>query len=288
MEIHVNGTTLWFDVDGPVLVPEGPEMRQRPTVVAIHGGPGFDHSLFKEDLWQLAEVAQVVYLDLRGHGRSGRDPGDGWSLELWADDLRALCEALGIERPVVFGHSFGSLVAAVYAARHADRIGGLLLQSTYARWDLDRVADGFRRAGGDAVADVARRYFAGEFELMGEFLTRAVPLYGPWTPGEDAMVRMILNQELLAEAPRLLDVDLTDDLGRITCPTLVGVGALDPLTQVADAHDVAACLPVHLVRLEVFEGAGHFIWKDDPDRYWEVVRGFVAEAGTAEPAGAPG
>lgn len=40
--------------------------------------------------------------------------------------------------------------------------------------------------------------------------------------------------------------------------------------------------------LEVFEGAGHFIWKDAPDRYWEIVRGFVAAAGASEPAGVPG
>lgn len=71
MHIEVNGTRLWFDVDGPALVPDGNEMRQRPTMVLVHGGPGtFDHSYFKPDFGQLAEHAQVVYLDLRGHGRS--------------------------------------------------------------------------------------------------------------------------------------------------------------------------------------------------------------------------
>ena len=39
MRIEVNGTRLWFDVDGSSLVPEGRAMRQRPTVVAVHGGP---------------------------------------------------------------------------------------------------------------------------------------------------------------------------------------------------------------------------------------------------------
>jgi hypothetical protein len=50
MRIDVNGTRLWFDVDGPALVPEGTEMRLRPTVVLVHGGPGvYDHSYFKPD-----------------------------------------------------------------------------------------------------------------------------------------------------------------------------------------------------------------------------------------------
>ena len=45
MYVAVNGTRLWFDVDGPGLVPDGPLMRSRPTVVLVHGGPGsWDHS----------------------------------------------------------------------------------------------------------------------------------------------------------------------------------------------------------------------------------------------------
>jgi proline iminopeptidase len=71
MNIKVNGPQLWFDVEGPVLVPEGPGMHERPTVVVVHGGPGtYDHSYFKPDFARLAAAAQVVYLDLRGHGRS--------------------------------------------------------------------------------------------------------------------------------------------------------------------------------------------------------------------------
>jgi hypothetical protein len=45
MHVAFNETFLWFDVDGPALVPDGPAMRRRPTVVLLPGGPGsFDHS----------------------------------------------------------------------------------------------------------------------------------------------------------------------------------------------------------------------------------------------------
>ena len=71
MQVQVNGTRLWFDVDGAALVPDGPSMRERPTVVLVHGGPGgYDHSYFKPAFSRLTTVAQVVYLDLRDHGRS--------------------------------------------------------------------------------------------------------------------------------------------------------------------------------------------------------------------------
>ena len=67
MHTDVNGMRLWFDVDGPALVPDGSELRQRPTVVLVHGGPGvYDHSYFKPAFARLAEHVQVVYLDLRG------------------------------------------------------------------------------------------------------------------------------------------------------------------------------------------------------------------------------
>src|SRR5213078_3675585 len=83
MQVHANGRRLWFDVDGPALVPDGPTMRERPTVVLLHGGPGsYDHSYLKPDFARLADVAQVVYLDLPGHGRSEWGDATTWSLEL--------------------------------------------------------------------------------------------------------------------------------------------------------------------------------------------------------------
>lgn len=69
MQVRVNGTRLWFDVEGPALVADGDDFRHRPTVVLVHGGPGsFDHSYVKPDFGRLATVSQVVHLDLRGHG----------------------------------------------------------------------------------------------------------------------------------------------------------------------------------------------------------------------------
>ena len=57
-------------------------MRERPTVVLLHGGPGsFDHTYFKPEFARLTEVAQVVYLDLNGHGRSDRGKPSAWSFE---------------------------------------------------------------------------------------------------------------------------------------------------------------------------------------------------------------
>lgn len=185
----------------------------------------------------------------------------------------------------MWGHSFGSIVGALYAARHPDHAGGLVLQSTRARFDIDRIADGFRPVGGDEIGELARRYYAGDASVVGEFTSRALPLTGPWVPGEREIARTVVNEDLLASGLELLHgLDLADDLGHVTCPTLICVGELDPSAQVADAHEVAAQLHKADVQLEIFEQAGHFAWKDVPERYWPVVRGFLADAATTHAA----
>ena len=145
------------------LVPEGAAMRERPTVVLLHGGPGsYDHSYFKPDFAPLTRYAQVVYLDLRNHGRSARHDPAGWTFEVCADDVRAFCDILGIAKPIVYGHSMGGFVAMLYGARHPGHAAGLVLQSTNARFDLARLVEGFRRCGGDDVAELARRDYGGD------------------------------------------------------------------------------------------------------------------------------
>ncbi len=47
MRVLVNGAQLFFDVEGASHVPDGPSMREKPTLLLLHGGPGFDHSIYK-------------------------------------------------------------------------------------------------------------------------------------------------------------------------------------------------------------------------------------------------
>jgi proline iminopeptidase len=85
MRVRVGDVQLYFDVEGAELVPDGPAMRERPTLLLLHGGPGFDHSSYKPLFSRLAEDAQVVYLDHRGQGRSDKSTPEHWTLDRWAD-----------------------------------------------------------------------------------------------------------------------------------------------------------------------------------------------------------
>lgn len=279
MQVEVNGTRLWFDVDGPALVPDDARMRERPTVVLVHGGPGsYDHSYFKPHFARLTEVAQLIYLDLRDHGRSGRHDPEAWTFEVCADDLRAFCEALGIVRPIVLGHSLGGFVAILYGARHAGHAGALILQSTMARFDIERLTEGFRRAGGDEVAALARREYSGDSVTDADW-ARVFAAFGPRIPGDDELGRRLRNPAVGRPGLELLRrLDIVDQLARITCPTLVSVGELDPVTPVAASEEIVDRLRSGIGTLDVIEGAGHFPWLDAPERYFEAVATFVTSA----------
>src|SRR5262245_1587950 len=161
MRVLVNGVRLFFDVEGVSLVPDGPAMREKPTLLLLHGGPGFDHSIYKPAYSALSDLAHVIYLDHRGNGRSDAGPREAWTLAQWGDDVRGFCEALGIERPIVLGASFGGKVAMAYATRHPFHPAKLILISTDAAGGAhkDRRVAMFEKLGGPQVGAMARRRF---------------------------------------------------------------------------------------------------------------------------------
>lgn len=278
MHVEVNGTRLWFDVDGPALAVDGPAMRERPTVVLLHGGPGsFDHSYLKPDFARLATVAQVVYLDLPGHGRSEWGDPSLWSFELCADAVRGFCDTLGIAHPVVYGHSLGGVIAQVYGIRHPGHAGALVIQSSFGRFELERTVESFRARGGDEIAAVVRRSYGGAREsVTPEEWTPVWKLFGSWVPEDEERARTVANTELNPHGLELLrQFDVLGELHAVDSPTLVCGGELDPMAPPALLKELYDALPSGTARLEVIEGAGHFTWRDAPDRYWPVLVDFV-------------
>jgi pimeloyl-ACP methyl ester carboxylesterase len=190
-----------------------------------------------------------------------------------------------IEGPVVLGHSMGGFIAILYGSRHPGHAKGLILQSTMARFDLDRLAEGFRRRAGDEVAGLARREYAGD-SVTDEEWARVFAAFGPTVPSPDELARRVRNPDVGELGMELLrGFDVVDQLPRITCPTLVCVGELDAVTPVEAAREIVDGLQPGVGRLKEIEGAGHFPWLDATDRYWPVLRSFLAAVGT--PAGDP-
>jgi proline iminopeptidase len=196
-----------------------------------------------------------------------------------ADDVRAFCDAVGIERPIVLGHSLGGFVAAAYGVRHPGHPGALVLQSTWARFDLERIVETFRRIGGDEMADIAERAYGEDGEVTDEEWERCWRLFGPWVTGETERARTVSNAALNPRGMELMRAfDVVGELGRVACPTLVCTGELDPITPPAAAREIVDALPPEHARLELLADAGHFPWQDVPDTYWSLLTGFVTAA----------
>lgn len=275
MRVRVDDTNLFFDVEGPKLVPDGGSMRERPTLLLLHGGPGFDHSNFKPDYSQLSDVAQLVYLDHRGNGRSERGDPSTWNLDRWADDVKGFCDALGIEAPIVLGWSFGGFVAMAYAARHPKHAAKLILQSTAARLDIERIVTAFSALGGPAAAEAARTFWTGhDDDSMMRYLEHCVPLYHS-EPLTDSITRCQLNLDLLVGFDGEMEMDLRSALSDVQLPVLVLAGRRDPITPVSAAEEIVECLPGPNVTLEIFDESSHFIQLAEPDRFFPVVRDFI-------------
>jgi proline iminopeptidase len=251
---------LFVDIDGSGLVPEGPTMVERPTIVLLHGGPGLDHSIFKgADAMALTDVGQVVYYDHRGNGRSDRGTVDDWTLDTWADDVVRLCDVLGIVRPVVVGASFGGFVAQRYLARHADHPSKVVLACTSARLDLDVLDKSFTRAGGDSAGAAARGFFGGDLSAMPAFLAECIPHYSTEPMDPNGFLRPVMNVELMQHffAGEATTMDLRAGLAAARCPVLVLGGDVDPVMPPEMVHEVVSALPADLVHFEQLQGASH-------------------------------
>ena len=285
MHVLVNGVRLFFDVEGASLAPEGPTMREKPTLVLLHGGPGLDHSIYKPSFSALADIAQVIFLDHRGNGRSDPGPQESWTLAQWGDDVRGFCEALGIAHPIIFGASFGGMVAMAYATRHPDHPAKLILVSTEAAGDthLERRVALFERFGGPEVGALARRRFLDghtDAATLDAWLRLAFPLYTRTPRDPQVVERAVRHPEVTRWFTRpggeAHTFNLFPALSRVQCPTIVLGGEEDPMTPIECQAEIAAALPANIVRFERFPECGHAVLPDAPERAMAVLRDFIA------------
>lgn len=255
-----DGTRLLVDVDGAGVVPDDVTMIERHTVLLLHGDPGMDHSMFKTDSFGgLRDVAQVVYFDHRGQGRSDRGRPAEWNLDRWADDIVELCEVLGISKPVVVGTSFGGPVAQRYLARHPHHAGAAVLAGTSPRLDLEIIGESFARLGGEAAGVIAQQFLSGDASVADDVNALCLPLYSTRLLDLDMLGRIEMQPDVLVH---FMDewnaMDLRDGLGHVACPVTVLAGGRDPIAPPKAVAELVDALPTSLADDRVEPNAGHF------------------------------
>lgn len=282
MFVTVNGQRIFFDVVGEKLRIDGPRLIEKPTLIVMHGGPGFDHARMRPDFDHFADVAQVVYIDHRGNGRSQPSDKGTWTLAQWGDDVKTLCDVLGIEKPVVFGQSFGGMVAQSYLTRHPSHAAGVVVSSSAARMDFPATFAVFERKGGAEARAIAERFWArlGDREFD-DYVRVCMPLYATAPPADpNQKYRSITNIDMMrhfsAEGGEIHRMDFRAALAKAASPVLVIGGREDPITPPHLSEEIAAHLPKATTEIALFDGCGHGPFRDAPDKVWPVVRRWLA------------
>jgi len=279
MFVDVGTAHIFCDTVGSKLAIAGEAMVERPTLIVMHGGPGFDHSGMRPYFDRFADTHQVLYLDHRGNGRSTGAP-ETWNLVQWGRDVKALCDALGIERPHVYGNSFGGMVAMSYAAQFPEHPAKLILSSTAARMLLSETYRMMEERGGGKARAVAERFWsAPDAQNMLEYIAVCMPLYNPKpNPAEvAARKRALLRPEVSRHfiMGEMRSMNALPGVAKIRCPTLILAGGYDPITPPACSEEIAAALAPGLVEMHILPEAGHGVHRDEPERAEAVLRAFL-------------
>lgn len=281
----IRDTEIYFDVDGLGLVPDDNRMRQRPTALLVHGGPGIDHSSLKARYAALAQRMQLVFFDHRGQGRSARGDAHRYTLDENVEDMEALRRHLGLESIVSVGTSYGGTVAMAHAARYPQSVSHLILVATVAhagyvqrsrqivaeRGTQEQIAvtDDLYSGRLDDVPKV-RRYF----EVMSTLYARK---HDP-ALSKTGLDRVIFSPEALngALGPGgfLRTFDLRPELQRITAPTLILAGRHDWVCAPEFSEEIHRLIPGSDLR--IFEDSGHSIGGDEPQALQDAIAGFLA------------
>jgi pimeloyl-ACP methyl ester carboxylesterase len=236
-----------------------------PDVVLIQPGFGRNGEHWRHWVPLLAGGFRVLRRDMRAHGGStAGDPAHQWSPEALADEVVAFLDALGLERVHYVGESVGGITGIVLAARAPDRFETVTLVQTplHLRPVGDLMRDGFP-SWSDAIRTLG----------PGGWVTRNMDAGDPHTAWERAQWDRCDTEALSRLADATASVDVTDYVAQMRVPTLVLAPAQSPLTPLADQWYLRTANPD--AEIEVFEGRGHDIYNQEPERCVTRIRDFI-------------
>lgn len=278
----INGTRIYFDVEGSGYVPEGDRMRHRPVLFAVHGGPGSDHSDLKPWLTPLADDLQIVYLDQRCNGQSERVDPATCTLEQLADDIEALRRYLGLGRIHLLGHSFGGMVAQVFATRHPESLDKLLLINTAPSKEFYPAALEYAsRAASPLQLATIPELFEGRIEDDAHLIRWwdvCYPLYFYKFDQkliEETGNRAIGSLEIANYTFKhfIPEYDVRPKLPAVQARTLIVGARYDWITPASQSEEIHRLLPN--AELVIFQQSGHMPFIEEHEAFIAALREFL-------------
>ncbi len=250
-------------------------------IVVLHGGPGASHVSLLPGFDSLADGHLLRYYDQRGCGQSTVAADQPLSHHDHVRDLTALLDLWQLERVTIAGHSWGALLALLFAIDNPTRIGKLALISPAAITYSDRKSYQIRLAERQRELNIMRRLRG----LVGSDLRKSDPIefkqrtfeltLEPFLkdPQRAHGIRPVqISQRTRAAIWRSLgNYDLSSDLAALEIPSLVIHGKYDPIPLSASERS-ADLLGAKLI---VFDNSGHMPFLEETTRFAETVGDFV-------------
>lgn len=239
-----------------------------------------DHTLYVEFWSKFSDIAQVIFLDQRGCGRSDARNSSEWNLAQWGRDIVDFCAALAIDNPIVAGVSMGAHVMCEYVKFYPNHPSGLIFCNTEAFFDVDKVSQAFAKLGGEEIGDLARKHFTDSTaEVAKEFQERCVPYYAAnaYTPTE--ISRCTQHMQVFEHycQSEMKSFNYLNHVHKITVPTLFMVGEKSPGHPVESAKAMAEKINSDLVTYHEFKNSGAPVYKDALGESEKVVRDFIVK-----------
>lgn len=262
-ELKVNGQRAYY-TNGGVEWSEG-----RPCVLFVHGA-GMNHTVWQQQSRALAHHGcNVASLDLPGHGESEDVAGIG-SMADYTAWLLAFLDAAGWERAVVVGQSLGASIAVELAAKHPERLAGLVLIGVALEMKVHP----------ELLDDTLNNKLRAEDFIVAYTHAPATRLGGAPTPGNWMLGSANALLGACSEAVLHRDFQLCHEWDggpfaeKIQCPTLVVNGNRDRMTLLRAVKTLTESIPD--ARLEALDGIGHMVQTEAPRRFLKLLRNFIS------------
>jgi pimeloyl-ACP methyl ester carboxylesterase len=252
-------------IDGPqgkLRVDDGGSGRALP-VLFVHGN-GANHSQWRYQLEHVRKTRRAVAFDLRGMGESSLARNGDYSIDAMADDVQAVADALHLRRFVIVGHSYGGAVVAEYAAKHPERVAGVLFAD----------AGGNVKMSDDAAAKFLAVLRANKDKVVEQWFTPILANASDSVKAEVlASVHSTAVEPFAAALNDMRSFDAVHTVDAYHGPRLAVAAA--PIEGPASLH-----VQVPSLRVVKMQGVSHWLMLDKADEFNRILDEFLAEVGT--------
>jgi N-formylmaleamate deformylase len=254
---------------------------EKPKVIFNHGA-GDDGLCWTHVVKELENDYDVIMVDGRGHGKTASGKGD-YSTARRVADLAGLIEALGLDRPVVGGHSMGADTGMNFAVVHPDMTRGIFLEDPPIILPGEKFGEGQQELKTDDIGKMMAKFMR-MFKMMPKFIATRMARKGFPAYPDDEIIPWVNSKkrvsfDFLNSMPSM-GMDIADPFEifkKISVPVLLFTGDKEKMSIVSPESARKAASVNDKVKVVHLEGASHDIRRTRLDGYMPALQDFLKD-----------